>query len=59
MKNFGPAQCRIALSLRANISENSKQNSNRVLIWGLGVIDWRKNEGRKSRDTVPLNKSKV
>jgi hypothetical protein len=26
---------------------------------GLGVIDWRKNEGQKSRDTVPLIESKI
>jgi hypothetical protein len=26
-----------------------------VFICGLGVIDWQKTRGKKSRDTVPLN----
>jgi hypothetical protein len=51
MKKFGPALFGIAWdqTLRANISANSKQNSKyfSVLIWGLGIIDWRKNRGSK------------
>jgi hypothetical protein len=43
MKNFGPAQCGIALeqTLQSNISANSKQIRKyfRVLIWGLGIIE--------------------
>jgi hypothetical protein len=49
MKNFGPALC--GIGLESNILANSKQN----LKIFVGVIDWRKNEGRKSRDTVSLN----
>jgi hypothetical protein len=34
--------------------ETEFENILGLLIWGLGIIDWRKNEGQKSRDTVPL-----
>jgi hypothetical protein len=59
MKSFGPALCGIARdqTLRATISANSKQNSKIFQGVNLGPRSDRltKKEGRKSRDTVPLN----